>query len=128
VLDVEISHRAEEDEVDRPGADIGHNPSPSNRKSGRALSAARTARCARRALQDIVLGIVSKATEWPAGPDGLGFGWDQCVDIAPLEGTVHLRIGIASISRDLLDVDSLLWLQPRPLAVLSSPLHLFDRS
>jgi hypothetical protein len=58
------------------------------------------------AFQNIVLGIVSKATEWHARPDWLRLCWDQCVNIAPLEGTVYLRVGIASISRDTILMSS----------------------
>jgi hypothetical protein len=59
-----------------------------------------------RTFQNIVLGIVSKATHWYAGSDRLGLGRDQCGDVAPLKRTVHLRIGITSISRNDVDVDA----------------------
>ena len=50
-----------------------------------------------RALQDVVLGIVAKAVHRHARSDRLGLCRDQCVDTAPLESTVDLRVGIAGI-------------------------------
>jgi hypothetical protein len=45
----------------------------------------------RRALQDVVLGVVPEAAEWHPRLDRLGLGGDQCVDAAPLESTSTSR-------------------------------------
>lgn len=79
-----------------------------------------------RALQDVVLGIVSEASERYAALDWFGFSWDQGVDAAPLERTVDFSVGIAGISGDRLDVDAChsfnlidLWLDHLPFVRLS---------
>lgn len=41
-----------------------------------------------RALQDVVLGILSEASERYAALIWFGFSWDEDVDAASLEGTV----------------------------------------
>jgi len=61
---------------------------------------------ARRTLQNVVLRVVSKATHWHAGSDRLGFCRYHRGDFAPLKRTVHFRIGITSISRNDVDVDT----------------------
>jgi len=49
------------------------------------------------ALHDVVLGIITEPPQRHGTPDRLGFGRDQRVDAASLEGTVDLGIGVTSI-------------------------------
>ncbi|MGY4183079.1 hypothetical protein ACVIHH_008370 [Bradyrhizobium sp. USDA 4518] len=59
-----------------------------------------------RALQDVVLGVVPKASERYATLDWFGFSRDQGIDTAPFESAVDFSVSIAGIGRDRFDVDS----------------------
>jgi hypothetical protein len=58
-----------------------------------------------RAFQDVVLGIIAKAVHGHTRSDRLGLCRDQCVDAAPLESTVDLRVSVAGIGRYGFNVD-----------------------
>jgi hypothetical protein len=53
-----------------------------------------------RALQDVVLVVITKAPERYAAPNWLGLSWDQRIDPASFEGAVDLGVGIAGIGGD----------------------------
>lgn len=59
-----------------------------------------------RALQEVVLGVVPKASERYSNLDRLGFRWDQSVDAAAFESAVDFSVGIAGIGGDRFDVDA----------------------
>jgi hypothetical protein len=58
-----------------------------------------------RALQNVVLGVITKAAHRHARSDRLGLCRDQRIDATPLKSTVDLRVGIAGIRGNRLDVD-----------------------
>ena len=52
------------------------------------------------ALQDVVLGVVPKATEWDRRADWLGLGRDHGMDVPLFHGAIDLAVGVARVGGD----------------------------
>ena len=59
-----------------------------------------------RTFHDVVPGIVSEPSQRHRAADRFGLGWDDTVDLAPLETAIDLGVGVAGIRGCSLDRDA----------------------
>lgn len=75
----------------------GCSPWLSSRRSARLGQSLRPQDLASGALQDVVLGVVPKATEWDRRADRLGLGRDHGVDVPLFHGAIDVAVGVARV-------------------------------